>query len=190
MSRVQATPPVRRRVSLQTLVAHHEAGHAILALAVGGTPEQVSIRPQEQTLGRSTQTLSAPPAQLAQVYLAGFAAEHLLLGYRPPQLDRELRFALIALSDSELAHAFSGSAEQDGGRAVRAVLQLGLFPEREILGEIERYYAAARRSLAAVWPAVQMLAKALIEHQELNTVGLLEAIRGIDVLRPVMAARE
>jgi hypothetical protein len=121
--------------------------------------------------------------------LAGFATEHLLIGQRARQLDREVRFSLLALRDSDLAAAFAGSDETDGHRAVQAVLQLGLLSEHEIAQELARFYAAARASLVAVWPGVHALAKALLRHQELDTEGVLEAIRGIDVTGPVLAVQ-
>jgi hypothetical protein len=184
------TSRTRRRVDLRTLVAFHEAGHAILSLAINGAPRSVSIRGKSETLGRTTQKMLSRPAVLAQVYLAGFAAEHLLTGRRPRQLDREVGFALLTLDDADLAAAFAGSAERDGCRAIQAVLRMGLLNDGEVAFEIERLYAAARESLAAVWSAVRAVAQALLKQEELDGDGVFEAIRGIEVFGLVLAVQE
>ena len=190
MPRAKATSLTRSRVPLRTLVAHHEAGHAILSLAINDAPRHVSIRGEGETLGRTAQKMLSRPTVLAQVYLAGFAAEHLLTGRRPRQLDKEVGFALLTLDAPDLAAAFAGFAERDGYRAVHAVLRTGLLDDGEIASEIERFYAAARESLVAVWPAVRAVAEALLKHEELDQDGVFEAIRGIDVYRPVLAVQE
>ena len=189
MPRFKATSPTGNRVDLRTLVAFHEAGHAVLSLAINDAPRHVSIRAKGETLGRTTQKALSRPTALAQVYLAGFAAEHLRTGRRPRQLDREVGFSLLTLDDPDLAAAFEGSAERDGCRAVHAVLQLGLLREGEVASEIERFYAVAKESLAAVWPAVRAVAEALLKQEELDGDELFEAIRGIDIFRPVLAAQ-
>ncbi len=180
----------RKRVELRTLVAYHEAGHAILSLAINDAPRHVSILSQGETLGRSAQKMLSRPVVLAQVYLAGFAAEHLLTGCRPRQLDQDVGFSLLTLDDPDLAGAFHGSDERDGYRAVQAVLRTGLLNDGEIAFEIERLYEGAKASLVAVWPAVQALAKALLKHDELDENGIFEAIKGVDVFRPVLAVQE
>lgn len=60
----------------------------------------------------------------------------------------------------------------------------------EVASEIERFYEAARASLAAVWPAVQALAKALLKHGELSVDGIFESIQGTEIYRPVLAVQE
>jgi hypothetical protein len=190
MPRAKATSLTRRRVDLRTLVAYHEAGHAVLGLAINDAPKYVSIRPHGETLGRTAQKVLSRPTVLAQVYLAGFAAEHLLVGRRPRQLDREVGFALLTLDDPDLAAAFAGSGERDGYRAVQAVLRTGLLDDAEIASEIERFYAATRESLASVWPAVQAVAEALLKHEELDGDQVFEAIQGIDIFRPVLVVQE
>jgi hypothetical protein len=190
MPRAKATSLTRTRVPLRTLVAYHEAGHAILSSAINDAPRYVSIREDDESLGRSAQKMLSRPTVLAQVYLAGFAAEHLLTGRRPRQLDKEVGFALLTLDAPDLAAAFAGSAGRDGYRAVQAVLRTGLLDDGEICFEIERLYAAARESLAAVWHAVRAVAEALLKHDELDQDGVFEAIRGIDVFRPVLAVQE
>jgi hypothetical protein len=75
-SRQQTRKPIDER----TRTAYHEAGHAVLSAAINDTPHHVSIRADRGTLGRSAQGMAVRPTSLAQVYLAGFAAEHLLTG--------------------------------------------------------------------------------------------------------------
>jgi hypothetical protein len=181
---------VRDRFDMRTLVAYHEAGHAILSLAINEAPRHVSIREQGRTWGRTAQKMRSGPTALAQIYLAGFAAEHVLVGRRARQLDQEIGFALLTLRDPDLASAFSGSDERDGYRAVQAVLRTGLLSSGEVASEIERLYAAARASLSAVWPAVREVAKALLEREQLDGEELLQAIRGNEVVAPVLAVQE
>ena len=190
MPRAKATSLARSRVPLRTLVAFHEAGHAVLSLAINDTPRHVSIRGEGETLGRTAQKMLSRPTVLAQVYLAGFAAEHLLTGRRSRQLDIEVGFALLTLDAPDLAAAFAGFAERDGYRAVQAVLRTGLLDGGAIAYEIERFYAAAKGSLAAVWPAVRAVANALLEREELDGDELFEAIVGIEVFAPVLAEQE
>lgn len=67
----------RPSVSSRTRTAHHEAGHAVLSAAINDMPLHASIRAAHRTLGRTAQRMFARPTSLAQLYLAGFAAEHL-----------------------------------------------------------------------------------------------------------------
>ena len=49
----------------------------------------------------------------------------------------------------------------------------------------ERYYAVARASLAAVWPAVVAVAQKLLEKTDLDRPGFLAAIQGHDIYAAV-----
>jgi hypothetical protein len=110
----------------------------------------------------------ADPASLAQVYLAGFAAEHLLTTRRPRELDVEVGLAVLACKDPELGAAF-GVEGTDGWGAVQQVLRTGVREvEDEIRGEIERVYDAARDSLGTLWAAVDGLAVTLLKVEELD----------------------
>jgi hypothetical protein len=122
-----------------------------------------------------------------QIHVAGFAAEHLLTRRRPRQFDRELGFAIISRDDPELRRAFEGSDERDGYRAVREVLRMAeLRTDGEIKREVDRFYDAARASLAAVWPAVRGVAGALLKHEELDRDGVFDAIGGVDIYAAVL----
>jgi hypothetical protein len=94
------------------------------------------------------------------------------------------------LDAPDLAAAFAGFAERDGYRAVQAVLRTGLLDDGAIAFEIERFYEAARESLASVWPAMQAVADALLAHEELDCDQVFEAIQGIDVFGKVLAVQE
>ena len=141
----------------------------MLSAAINDTPRHVSIKPNSDTLGRSGARMSARASSLVQVHLAGFAAEHVLTSRRPRQLDQEVGVALISRSDEELQKAFVGSEHRDGYRAVQEVLRMGVYQDDEaIKREVDRFYAVARESLSAVWPAVRAMAIALLEHEELD----------------------
>lgn len=113
--------------------------------------------------------MSARSTSLVQVHLAGFAAEHILTGRLPRQFDQEIGFALISRSDDDLRKASAGSEHHNGYRAVQEVLRLGVYEDDEaIKREVDRFYAIARESLSAVWPAVEAMAIALLEHEELD----------------------
>jgi len=162
----------------------------VLGSAINDTPHYVSIRPARGTLGRSGQTMFAHPTSLAQVYLAGFAAEHLLTGRRPRQLDMELGLAILAESDPDLCAAFDGIEALDGYGAVREVLKTGVRElGDEIRREVERLYEIATKSLSAVWSAVDTLATVLLREEELDRDGVRGALGEFDVLSVLAVQR-
>ena len=116
----------------QSRTAHHEAGHAVLSAAINDRPERVSIRGRDGTLGRSIQKMFGRPTSLAQVYLAGFAAEHLLSGRRPRGFDIEVGLGVLAHLDRDLVEKMEGVDTSDGYGAVHEVLRAGV---REIENE-------------------------------------------------------
>jgi hypothetical protein len=161
----------------------------VLSSAINDQPEIVSIRPDERTLGRTRQLMFARVASLVQVYLAGFAAEHLLTQRRPRQLDRELEMALLSVEDPALGDAFPDVRMCDGYLAIQSVLSIAVLEPREIRSEVERSYEIARESLAAVWPAVKRVARALLAHDEIDREGLGAAIGNLDIYSPVFAVQ-
>jgi len=147
---------------LRARTAHHEAGHAVLSVAINDHPEHVSIRGHGETLGRSAQKMLGRPTSLAQVYLAGFAAEHLLTGRRPQAFGVEVGLGVLAHLDPKLVDTIEGVDAADGYGAVHQVLRSGVREvEDEIRTEVERLYGVARESLRAVWPSVRTVAEAL-----------------------------
>jgi hypothetical protein len=135
--------------------------------------------------------MSADPVSRVQVHLAGFAAEHLLTGRRSRQLDQEVGFAIISRIDPALRAAFAGSEDRDGHRAVDEVLGMYVIDnDEEIRREVDRFYDVARESLSAVWSAVDRVAWALLEHEELDRDRVDEALGDADIYRPVFAVQQ
>jgi hypothetical protein len=133
----------------------------------------------------------ARPSVLVQIHVAGFAAEHLLTRRRPRQFDQELGFAILSRDDTEMRLAFEGSDERDGYRAVREVLRMAaLRTDDEIRREVDRFYDAARESLAAVWTSVRGVANGLLEREELHRDGVFEAIGCHDIYGAVLRVQE
>lgn len=181
--RTKSTTAVSERV----LTAYHEAGHAVLSAAINDRPHHVSIKPNRRTLGRSGARMSARPTSLAQVHLAGFAAEHLLVGRRPRQLDEEVRFAIVARNDRALVNAFEGAESRDGHRAVEAAVTTGVsWTDDDIRREVERLYDVARESIGAVWAAVKAVAEALLGHEEMDGETFDKTIADLDIYTPVI----
>lgn len=176
--------------STRTRTAFHEAGHAVLSAALGHNPQHVSIRPDERTLGRSGARMSSRATSRVQVHLAGYAAEHVLTGRRPRQLDQDVGFALLARLDRGLRDAFVELDGRDGQRAVDDVLRTGVFAgDDEIRREVDRFYEITRESLSAVWSSVKHLAAALLEREELDREAVDAVIGDVDVFTPVITVQ-
>jgi hypothetical protein len=177
-------------VNPRTKVAYHEAGHAVLSAAIANKPRHVSIRPEGTTLGRSGARASVRPTTRVQEDLAGFAAEHLLTGRRPRQVDEDVGFAIIARLDPEMSEAFVGSEDRDGYCAVQEVLgMVGFEADDEIKREVDRFYDIARESLSVVWRTVEGVAQALLRYKELDRDRLNEALGDADIHAPVIAVQ-
>jgi hypothetical protein len=177
-------------VDARTRTAYHEAGHAVLSAAIGNPPKRVTISANAYTLGRSVAPMSDRPTARVQVYLAGFAAEHLLTGRRPRQLDQEIGFSLVARRDPTLGEAYAGSGSRDGHRAVEEVLRVGTYPDDEaIRREVDRFYQVARGSLSAVWSSVKAVASVLLRDGAMDRRGFEEALGDVDLWATVMTVR-
>lgn len=122
---------------------------------------------------------------MLQLYLAGFAAEHLLTSRRPIELSREISMAMLARAMPEVVDAFSGARTTDGFGAVHEARRMGADAEGDVERVIERFYELSRSSLASVWPAVDALAKMLLLDEELERETLVEALARYDLLGPV-----
>lgn len=183
-------PPPRRRKDIdeRTRTAFHEAGHAVLSAAINDKPGHVSIRNAHGTLGRSGQKMFARPTSLAQVYLAGFAAEHIATGRRPRQYNIETGLGILAHTDSALVETIEGVDSCDGYGAVEQVLCTGVrVVEDDLRREVDRLYDVARESLSAVWSAVKSVAEALLVHEEIDRDGIDRAIGDINIYTPIFA---
>jgi hypothetical protein len=163
--------------STRTRTAYHEAGHAVLSGAMGGTLKHISIRGAHGTLGRTAQRMLASPTDLARAYLAGFAAEHILTGRRPHQYDAETALGILAHTDPSLTETYEGIEGTDGYGVVRQLLRTGVREdEAELRREVDRLYESVRNSLAELWPAVKTLAGALLEHEQLDGEAIIASI--------------
>jgi hypothetical protein len=132
----------------------------------------------------------APPTSLAQVYLAGFAAEHILTGRRPRQYDVETGLAILAHTDPTLTAKFDGLRTSDGYGAVLHLLRTGARPEQEELRrEVDALYEIARASVSAVWSSVTALAAALLRDEELDRDGVDGVLGDADIQSPVFAVQ-
>ena len=178
-------------IDVRTRTAYHEAGHALLSAAINDKPHHVSIRGEHGTLGRSGQKMFARPTSLAQVYLAGFAAEHIATGRRPRQYNDETGLGILAHTDPALVKTFKGVETCDGFGAVQEVLRTGVRPvEDELRREVDRLYEVARESLTVVWPSVKAVVEALLVHEEIDRDGVDEAIGDADIYTPVFAVQQ
>ena len=179
------TPRKHDDVSLLTRTAYHEAGHTVLAASIDDWPELVSIRPRGSTLGRSRQRMAGRPEMLVQVYLAGFAAEHLLTSRRPLDLAREVRFALVARAMPDVGERFPDSMATDGHRAVQEILRMERAPDDdEIARAVDRFYDVARESLSVVSLTVDRVARSLLRKQELHCDELRATFADASVFAP------
>jgi hypothetical protein len=132
----------------------------------------------------------ARPLALTQLYLAGFAAEHLLAGRRPRQYIVETGLAILAHTDPALVSTFEGIETSDGHGAIQHLLRTGVRPvEEELRQEVDRLYEIARASVSAVWAPVRALAQALLIREELDREGFNEALGDADIYLPVLAVQ-
>ena len=172
----------------RTRTAYHEAGHAVLSTAIHEAPVLVSVRPDARRLGETTLGAWGRPNALAQVLLAGFAGEHLLTGRRPRQLRAEVQVTLVHFIAPDTVAGLR-PWETDGFAAVHEVLRMSTCRVADdVRREIERLYRAAHESLLTVRAAVDAVARALIEKEELRPralKALLREFRVADAVRVV-----
>ena len=125
--------------------AYHEAGHAVAAYTLRRKFDSVSIIPDEASLGRVWMWPSGKDLKLAAIELAGFIAQYETLGVVGGH-EGDLRCI-----DEVVASLTSNLEEAALLRTNIADFTLSLF---ESLG---------------FWDAVEALAKALLEHGELDS---------------------
>lgn len=170
----------------RTRTAFHEAGHAVLGAALNDRPHHVSIRGRDGTLGRTSQRRAASATSLAQVLLAGFAAEHARYGRRPKSYDIETGLGILAHTDHSLVEKIEGVEGSDGYGAIHELLRTGVRAEEDDLRrEVDRIYEITRECVAVLWPAVKALAKALLVHEEMDRDAIDEVIGPHDIYIPV-----
>jgi ATP-dependent Zn protease len=132
--------------------AYHEAGHAVMALALGRPVDRVSIRPNANELGicHFRKAVFRPSEDWVEreilIALAGLAAEALHTGtYAWEEADRDRRYAL------DLCRERTGSAKQ----AERL--------ERRLLSKAEHLL-----NQAGNWRAVERMAAELLRLGEIS----------------------
>lgn len=159
----------------------------MLSAAIGDAPHLVSIRPDGETLGRARYRRDGRPESIVQIHLAGFAAEELLKGCRSKQfIGSELSCSITALTKPEFAFVGEGLETCDQFLAVKDIIDLGTEATNEaIRAQVERFYAAAKDSLEAIWPVVRSVAKALLEHTEIDYGLFRRAVGNRDIYGPV-----
>ncbi len=98
---------VTRSTTALRRTAFHEAGHAVVSSAINDMPSHISTRAQGISFGRNELKMFARPSTRVQVYLAGFAAEHILTGRRSRHLGVEVNFAYVAVSHPTFREVFT-----------------------------------------------------------------------------------
>ncbi len=181
--------PGHATVSGRTRTAYHEAGHAVLGAILNETPESVSIRPEPTSSGRSFQRTLAPPRLMAQVCLAGFAAECLLTGQQPDGMFQQAAAGSVYLLNPGCPRIPGYPwRDTDGERAVHFVLDAGAWPTVHGIGHcIGFLYRVTLDSLSAAWPAVEAVARALLLREELHAPTIRTILRRHPVKRSVLA---
>jgi ATP-dependent Zn protease len=182
----KSSPKKRKPLDGRTRTAFHEAGHAVLSASLNDRPHHVSIRGQDGTLGRTAQKMAARPTSLAQVFLAGFAAEHVRYCRRPANYSVETGLGILAHTDPALVEKIAGVEASDGYGAIRQLLRTGVrLVEEDLRREVDRYYEITRECIAGSWPAVKALAEALLVHEEMDRDAVDEVIGRHDIYIPV-----
>jgi hypothetical protein len=154
-------PSIRR-------IAYHEAGHGVLSTAINDSPRLIQILPDGgERLGFARYRFDTHPPYMIQVFLAGYAAEHLHFGRQPRNLTLQIGFAIMAATDEKFSDLGDGRRDADEYLAVQACIQMGI-PEEGMRAEIFRFYEIAKESLASVWPAVDAVAKYLMKEKQMD----------------------
>lgn len=144
--------------------AHHEAGHAVVAVVLGITIKQVSIAPNEESLGNCIHP------DVCQ------------FGYRGAYSRRRIARDCIIVSYAgvEAEKIFDSKAEEwcsleDEGNAFNLSREFSVLPrgcrcvgDEAHLEFLAKLQSEARRLVRKHWPAVEALADALIQKQRVS----------------------
>ena len=160
MSAIEAKKkPVRpRHTKYDALVAHHEAGHAVLAIVFGRRVQRVTIEPGEGHEGFSKSTL-------------GFG--HAVGWDTSPRMRRrveeQIRILLAGgIAQRRMAPRSSKWAESDDRhRAVDLVLRLAS-PGREAGTYMKLLRIQTEQAVEREWPTICAVAEALIARRTLT----------------------
>jgi len=143
---MDATPQAHDEVT-----AYHEAGHAVMALALGRTIHKVSVLPNRERLG--------------EVRFAKGAAKP-----TDDWIEREILIALAGpVAEAKFTGTFSHAAAHDDLRFVRR-LALERKSDRAAARYEQRMLDKTEYMLAddATWNAVAMVAEELMKHGEIS----------------------
>ena len=186
-------------------IAYHEGGHAILGLVVPGADpvHRVSIVPRGQALGVTYQRPESDRYNFPESYLrariigilGGRAAEEIVYGTRTTGAENDIeqasqiarnmvtrwgmsdRLGMVQLAPRENPY-LQMPLSSDGARPVSEATARDI--DDEVRRIIEENHLEARRLLTDHRPALDALAKALLEHETLDE----EAIRKVTGLAP------
>ena len=186
-------------------IAYHEGGHAILGLVVPGADpvHRVSIVPRGQALGVTYQRPESDRYNFPESYLrarivgmlGGRAAEEVVYGTRTTGAENDIeqasqiarnmvtrwgmseRLGMVQLAPRENPY-LQTPLSYDGARSVSEATARDI--DNEVRRIIEESHLEARRLLAEHRPALDALAKALLEHETLDE----DAIRKVTGLTP------
>jgi hypothetical protein len=102
----------------------------------------------------------------------------------------DIGFAIVGSWDPELRASFPDLEDRDGACAVYELLRTATFEDTDdIKREVERFYGATRESLSAVWPAVERVAQALHEREELDRNMLDEVLADFELFMPIFTVQ-
>jgi cell division protease FtsH len=181
-------------------IAYHEGGHAILGLVVPGADpvHRVSIVPRGQALGVTYQRPESDRYNFPESYLrarivgmlGGRAAEELVYGTRTTGAENDIeqasqiarnmvtrwgmsdRLGMVQLAPRENPY-LQTPLSSDGARPVSEATAREI--DDEVRRIIEESHVEAQRLLNAHRPALDALAKALLEHETLDEGGIRKA---------------
>ena len=186
-------------------IAYHEGGHAILGLVVPGADpvHRVSIVPRGQALGVTYQRPESDRYNFPESYLrarivgmlGGRAAEEVVYGTRTTGAENDIeqasqiarnmvtrwgmseRLGMVQLAPRENPY-LQAPLSYDGARPVSEATARDI--DNEVRRIIEESHLEARRLLTEHRPALDALAKALLEHETLDE----DAIHKVTGLTP------
>ena len=170
---------------MNTLTSFHEAGHSAISFLLGEMPEEVTIRPEGNSLGH-TRYLSAESRAIA---------EAAVLGRTQGDRDRVTRFLITTASgpaaqaifmrgtranfiDEKSWEIFDGA---DDYRKVERVLELA---QRLLHVNMDAVVDEANELLEqpAIWSAVEQVAGDLLRFGELDYTGVRDAVMVNDLI--------
>lgn len=180
-----ARDPARRAGARERrFVAHHELGHALLRLHVGGEVEKVSIQPRGRALGVTVstpgeeETLLHTEQDLRQeilVLMGGRAAEEVFCGAITTGAADDMARASALARQALLRHGFNGH-----GPYVPESRDLIREMEEKARDWVAQAYAEAVALMEDSRPAMAVLVPMLLENEEIS---------GTDIRR-VLACRK